>query len=173
MKPMPRDVLVAAIIGAHGVKGEVRVKYFTRSSGGLSDYGPPHDAEGRTFTLERAHGGVGGETVAAFREITGRAAAEAMRGVKLYVARDKLPAADSDEYYHADLIGLAAVDRDGRHIGKVTMVHNFGAGDILAVACEGGAEILIAFTRENVPEVDLAGGRIVVAVADETEAGKS
>jgi 16S rRNA processing protein RimM len=169
---MPQDVLMAAVIGAHGLKGEVRVKCFARSPASLSAYGPLHDEKGRPFTLAVMREGVRGEWIVRFAEIGDRAAAEALKGVKLYVPRDVLPATTADEYYHTDLIGLAAVDGEGRCIGKVTAVYNFGAGDILAIAREGGEELLLAFTRENVPRIEVGLGRLTVVVPNEVEAEK-
>ena len=168
---MANDVLLAAIIGAHGLKGEVRVKTFTETPDRLGAYGPLHASDGRVFTLAAVRAVDGGEAVAAFREVTDRNAAEALKGVELFVSRAALPPAKDEEYYHADLVGLAAEDADGRRIGTVTAVHNYGAGDVIAIAGTGGEEILIAFTRANVPEIDPKAGRIVVAVPEETEAG--
>jgi 16S rRNA processing protein RimM len=166
-----RDVLLAVIVGAHGLAGEVRVKNFASTADSLSAYGPLHDEKGRVFTLAALRPGAQGEAVLRFTEVKDRNAAEVLKGIKLFVSRAQLPATTADEFYHTDLVGLAAVDGDGRRIGKVMMVHNFGAGDVLEIAGESGAEILIAFTRENVPAVDLAAGRITVAVPNEVEAG--
>ncbi|MDE1985861.1 MAG: 16S rRNA processing protein RimM [Alphaproteobacteria bacterium] len=168
---MPRDVLLAAIVGAHGLKGEVRLKTFTETPGNLGAYGPLHAADGRVFTLTGQRAGKDGEAVASFREVADRNAAEALRGVELFVARAALPPAGAEEFYHADLVGLAAEDVLGRHIGKVAAVYNYGASDVLTILRDDGAEVLIAFTRENVPEIDVKAGRLVVAVPEEVEAG--
>jgi 16S rRNA processing protein RimM len=168
---MRREVLLAAILGAHGLKGEVRVKTFTEAPDRLGAYGPLHAKDGRSFTLESVREGKDGECIALFAEIADRDGAEALKGVELFVSRAALPEASSGEFYHADLVGLEALDSGGRRIGKVTAVHNYGAGDVLAIAADGGEEILIAFTRENVPEIDVQAGRLVVAVPEETEAG--
>ncbi|HUO98913.1 MAG TPA: ribosome maturation factor RimM [Rhizomicrobium sp.] len=167
---MHRDVLLAAILGAHGLKGEVWVKTFTETPDGLGAYGPLHARDGRAFTLESLRPGKEGEAVAAFVEIRDREAAEAVKGVELFVSRSSLPAASGGEFYHADLVGLDAEDKEGRRIGKVQAVHNYGAGDVLVIAGDGGEEILLAFTRENVPEIDMKAGRLIVAVPDEVEA---
>lgn len=168
---MNRDILLGAIVAAHGLKGEVRVKTFTETPGKFGAYGPLHARDGRIFTLTALRAGENGEAVAAFREIADRTAAEGLKGTELFVARAALPPAEAEEFYHADLIGLSAEDTEGRRIGTVAAIHNYGAGDVLAIAGDGGEEILIAFTRVNVPEIDPKAGRIVVAVPDETEAG--
>jgi 16S rRNA processing protein RimM len=164
-----REILLAAILGAHGLKGEVRVKTFTEAPDRLGAYGPLHAKDGRAFTLESVRPGKEGEAVAAFAEIRDRNAAEALKGTELFVSRAALPEAANGEFYHADLVGLDAEDNQGRRIGKVQAVHNYGAGDVLVIAGDGGEEILIAFTRENVPEIDVKGGRLIVAVPDEVE----
>jgi 16S rRNA processing protein RimM len=168
---MQRDVLLAAILGAHGLKGEVRVKTFTEAPEKLGAYGPLHAKDGRLFTLEALRAVRDGEAVAAFAEIRGRDAAEALKGTELFVKRGSFPETSSGEFYHADLVGLDAEDGEGRHIGKVLSVQNYGAGDVLAIATDSGDEILIAFTRDNVPKIDVPGGRLIVAVPDEVDDG--
>lgn len=167
---MPHTVLLAAIVGAHGLKGEVRVKSFARTGVSLGAYGPLSDETGRSFTVRATRPGPKDELLVVFAEIRDRTAAEALRGVKLYVPRDALPETTADEFYHTDLIGLTAVDGDGASIGKVTAVHNFGAGDILEIAGDG-REILIGFTRDTVPVIDLKAGRLTVIEPAAIEAG--
>jgi 16S rRNA processing protein RimM len=166
---MSRDILLAAVLGAHGLKGEVRVKTFTETPDRLGAYGPLRAGDGRLFTVDSVRPGSEGEAIVAFREIRDRTEAEALKGVELVVTRAALPEAASGEFYHADLVGLAAEDAEGRRIGRIAVVHNFGAGDVLAIAGDNGEEILIAFTRENVPEIDVGAGRVVIAVPDEIE----
>ena len=102
--------------------------------------------------------------VVRYRGVTDRDAAQALRNLRLYVPRDRLPPADENEFYHADLIGLTAVTADGAPFGKVVALHNFGAGDMIEIAPEGGGETaFLPFTQAVVPQVDIAGGRIVVA----------
>ena len=112
--------------------------------------------------------------VARLKGIDDRDAAEALRNVELYVARERLPAIEEDDtFYVADLVGLDAVTADGDTLGKVTAVHNFGAGDIVEIApAAGGAPLMLSFTAANVPAVDVKAGRIVVAVPEEIEAGE-
>lgn len=126
-----RRVTLAAIIGAHGLKGEVRLKLFTDDADGLRRY-QSFEMDGRTLTLVSARAG-GGGAIARFAEVPDRSAAEALRGRTLTVPRDALPPLAEGEYYHADLIGLPVVTPDGVAVGSVTAVENFGAGDVIDV----------------------------------------
>lgn len=164
-------ICLGVIAGAHGVRGLVRIKSFTEAAEDLTAYGPLSDEAGaRRFELT-VTGRAKDALLARVEGITDRDQAQALKGTRLYVARDALPALDEEEtYYHADLIGLAAEDRAGRPLGKVRAVHNFGAGDLLEL--DGGLDgppFLLAFTKAAVPVVDLAAGRIVVEPPDETE----
>lgn len=167
-------VLVGQIVGAHGVRGEVRVRSFTADPHSLGAYGPVEDESGqRRFTVA-----VLGQTRDGVRVrlsgIADRDAAETLRGLRLYVPRERLPPpTDADEFYLTDLIGLKAVTADGAPFGAVVAVHNFGAGDILEIrrdasasggvgASSDGATVMLPFTRAAVPQVDLGDGRIVV-----------
>jgi 16S rRNA processing protein RimM len=164
--------IVLAQIGApHGVKGEVRLKAFTDDPEGLAAYGPLRAADGRSFTIERLRP-AGAVMVAKLAGIDDRDAAEALNGMELTVERARLPAPDDpDEFYHADLIGLEAVRPDGIPLGTVTAVHNFGAGDIVEIVSSGGGTpLLVPFTKEAVPEIDFAAGRVVIDAPPETEA---
>jgi 16S rRNA processing protein RimM len=107
--------------------------------------------------------------VATLKGIATREEAERLNGVELYIARDQLPKTDEDEYYHADLIGLAAVTADDAPIGRVIAIHNFGAGDIIEIAPSHGATMLLPFTNAVVPTVDLAGGRVVIELPEEVD----
>ena len=158
-------ILLGRIAGAHGIRGEVIIHAFTEPAENVAAYGPLSDEAGvRTFTIESARATAKG-VVARLAGVADRTAAEALRGVDLYVARDRLPAAAEGEYYHADLIGLAAVDRDGKRIGEIVAVHNFGAGDLLEVRLAGARQTeLIPFTDAFVPEVDIAARRAVVVL---------
>lgn len=163
-QPVPdRLILVAQVAGAFGVKGEVRLTSFAEDPKNLLAYSPLLDEAGRpalTLTSGRVH--KGGLVVRA-REVETREAAEALRGLKLHIARQALPAPDEDEFYLADLIGLTARAPDGTPLGTVKSVADFGAGDLLEIdPGDGGPAWWAPFTREAVPEVDLAGGRVVV-----------
>ena len=163
------DVLLAAVMGAQGLKGEVKVKVFTAAPDALPRYGVLHAGDGRPFRITAFRSVKPGEAVIAFEGIRDRTAAEALKGTQLFVARDALPETDEDEFYHADLIGLEAQDSEGRVIGKVGALHNYGAGDVMDIAAPDGDTILIAFTRETVPVINIAEGYIVVAVPEDDE----
>ena len=172
---MGRDVLLAAVIGAQGLKGEVKVKTFTATPDALARYGSLHDARGNRFEIIACRPTKDGEAVIAFAGIGDRNAAEALKGTQLFVARAALPATEADEFYHADLIGLEAYDSEGRLVGKVSAIHNFGASDVIELVRtstdgSGGDTVHLAFTRETVPVIDVAGGRITVAVPEDDEA---
>jgi 16S rRNA processing protein RimM len=167
-----------AVIGAaHGIKGEVRVKSFTADPAALGDYGPLESADGRRFEVLEARP-AGSVVVVRFKGVADRSAAETLNGTALFVDRSALPEGDDDEFYHADLIGLAVRDEAGTVIGTVRAVQNFGGGDILDVAGPGG-DVLIPFTRAAVPQVDLAAGFLGVdrlaagLVDDEQDSGAS
>ena len=166
---MPRDVPLAAIIGAHGLKGEVKAKLFTETPDALMRYGVLHTADGRTVEIARVQPTKPGEAVLAIKGVADRNAAEALKGKELLVAREALPETEAHEFYHADLIGLRAEDELGRVIGTVHAIHNFGAGDVIEIQRDDGDDVLIAFTRENVPSVEPDKGRIIVAVPEEID----
>jgi 16S rRNA processing protein RimM len=164
--PREKRICVGVITGAQGVRGAVRIKSFTAVPEDVASYGPVEDEAGeRRFALQLV-GHAKGVVIGKIPEIGDRDAAEAMKGVRLYVKRSALPAADEDEYYHADLIGLAAVLRDGTALGTVRAVHEYGAGDSLEVAPEGGRSVMVPFNRTVVPVVDLAAGRLVIDPPD-------
>lgn len=163
---MTRRVLLGVVIGAQGIRGEVKVKTFTGEPEAIGDYGPLIDAKSeRRFKLKVRRISKGDVVIAAIQGITDRNAAEALKGTELYVSRDALPAAEDGEFYYADLVGLQAFATDGRVLGAVIAVHNFGAGDILEVKPEGAASVMVPFTDDAVPEVDLEGGRVTVEPA--------
>ncbi len=156
-------VCVGAIAGAFGVRGEAKVKSFTDEPEAVAAYGPL-ESEDRTRRFDiRLVRPVKGGFAARLSGIATREEAEALKGTRLYVNRAVLPAPEEDEFYYADLIGLAVEDGDGAHLGKVKAVHEFGAGDMLEYVPDAGGEtVLVPFTREAVPVVDVAAGRVVV-----------
>lgn len=170
MAGQSRDVLLAAVIGAQGLKGEVKVKTFTSSPDALAGYGPLHTKDGRRFTVRTARGTKPDEAVLSLAEIADRTSAEALKGTELYVPRTALPETDDDEFYHADLIGLRAEDAEDRAIGIVKAIHNYGASDVIEIARADGDSLLLAFTKETVPVIDVPAGRIVIAVPRDDEA---
>jgi 16S rRNA processing protein RimM len=162
-------VCVARIGAAHGVRGAVKLWTFTEDPFAVRDYGPLLTKDGkRQFEVAQAREAKD-HLVATFKGVTTRDEAERLNGIELYVARDKLPATDEDEYYHTDLIGLAAVTTEGETLGRVLAIHNFGAGDIIEIAPPKGATMLLPFSNAAVPEVDIAGGRVVIALPQEIE----
>jgi len=159
-------ICVGVITGAQGVRGAVRIKSFTAAPEDVAAYGPVADEAGeRSFDL-RAVGRAKGGVIATIAGIADRDAADRLKGVRLYVAREKLPAPGEEEYYHADLIGLAAVLKDGTVLGRVRAVHEYGAGDSIEVLRDDGGTVLVPFTRAAVPKVDLAAGLVVIDPPD-------
>jgi 16S rRNA processing protein RimM len=157
-----KRILLGRIAAAHGVRGEVLIKTFTERPQDIAAYGPLDDGAGRTFTIKVVRVKPTG-VVASIAGVGDRDGAESLKGASLYVDRDRLPAPDEDQFYHADLIGLAAVDPESRPVGEVVAVHNHGAGDILEVRlADTGKTELVAFTDAFVPEVDLKARRLVV-----------
>ena len=157
-------ICLGVVAGAHGVRGLVKIKSFTETPGDIVAYGPLSDEAGtRRFEIA-VKGMAKGSVLAGIAGVEDRDAAQALKGMRLYVDRAALPAPDEEEtYYHADLVGLMAESRDGGQIGWVAAVHNFGAGDLLEIARDdGGPELLVPFTKAAVPEVDLEGGRLVI-----------
>ena len=165
-----RDILLAAVIGAQGLKGAVKVKTFTADPDALSRYGALHDRSGKRYEITAFRMAKPGEAVMSFKGVGDRNAAEALKGIELFVARDALPQTDEDEFYHADLIGLEAFDAEGRLVGRVAAIHNFGASDVIAIVRSDGDEVLLAFTKETVPQIDIRGGRLMIAVPEDDEA---
>lgn len=148
---MSDRVTLAAIAGAHGVFGEVRLKVFAENLDSLKRH-KSFDANGRTLTLKTVKPGKP-DAVARFAEVTTREDAEALRSTPLTVARAELPALDDGEFYHVDLIGLPAVTTDGQALGRIVAVDNFGAGDILEIEKPDGKRFMVPFRTEAVPEV--------------------
>jgi 16S rRNA processing protein RimM len=166
-------ICVARIGAAHGVRGAVKLWTFTEDPLAVKAYGPLVTKDGaRQFEVTHAREAKG-HLVATLKGIATREEAERLNGVELYIARDKLPATDENEYYHADLIGLDAVNAANEPLGRVIAIHNFGAGDIIEIAPAHGATMLLPFTNAVVPSVDLAGGRVIIELPDEIEGDDS
>lgn len=159
---MAGRILLGAVIGAHGTKGEVRVKIFTLEPDALCAYGPLTTDDGRRLSVATLRAGKPGEAIVRFTEIADRNAAEALKGRQLSVPRDALPAPEADEFYHADLIGLAVEDSSNVVLGRVRALHNFGAGDLMEVETPKGATEFIPFNSTIVLKVELPT-RIVIA----------
>jgi len=169
----PQDlVLVARFGAAHGVRGEIRLKSFTGEPEAIAYYSPLYDKSGtRTFVLTYLRHVREDMFVARAEGVTSRTEAEALTNLDLHADKAQLPPPEEDEFYHSDLIGLAAVLEDGTPIGDVLNVLNFGAGDILEVKpTTGGDTLLYPFTKAVVPVIDLAGKRVIIAPPAESKA---
>ena len=158
-----RLVLMGAILGAHGIKGEVKVKSFAAKPAAIAEYGPLTDTKHkRSFELSIV-GAAKGILIGRIAGIADRNAAEALKGVELFVDRERLPAPDDpEEYYLADLIGLGAVDGKGAKLGEIVSVDNYGAGDLLLVVPENGEGFVVPFAKAFVPVVDVKDRRVVL-----------
>jgi 16S rRNA processing protein RimM len=166
---MAAPICIARIGAAHGVRGAVRLWTFTEDPLAVLRYGALATKDGaRQFVVTHAREAKG-HLVATLKGIATREDAERLNGIELYIAREKLPATDEGEYYHTDLIGLAAVNAADEPLGRVTAIHNFGAGDIIEIAPPHGAAMLLPFTHAVVPTVDLAAGRVVIELPAEIE----
>jgi 16S rRNA processing protein RimM len=156
---MSRDrVLLGVVAAPHGVRGLVRIKSFTDDPMKVAAYGPLSDEAGKKEYRVEVLSAARGAVLARFEGVADRTAAEALRGLRLYVERSALPEAGEKEWYEADLIGLAAVGRDGKDWGKVIAFHDFGAGSVMEVS--GG--VMLPFSDEAVPEIDVEGGKVVI-----------
>lgn len=160
-------VCLGVIAGAHGVKGLVRVRSFTAEPQAIAGYGPLLDERGeQSFALELVGSGKG-VLIARIAGVEDRNAAERLKGLRLYVRRAALPEPEAEEFYQADLIGLDARLGDGTRFGTVRAVHDFGAGAILEIDDMAGKSVMVPFTTAAVPQVDIAGGTLVVAPPEE------
>jgi 16S rRNA processing protein RimM len=155
-------VCVGVVTGAHGVCGAVRIKSFTERPQDVAAYGPLGDESGeRRFDLQLT-GSAKGVVIGRFAGIDDRDRAAALRGQRLYLPRAALPPTEEEEYYHADLIGLAAMLMDGTALGRVRAIHDFGAGDTLEIERSDAPPAMVPFTRAVVPAVEIAAGRLVI-----------
>jgi len=155
-------VCVGAIAGSFGVRGEVRLKSFCAEPDAIGDYSPVEDENGRAFDL-RVSRTIKNGFAARLSGVSTKEDADALRGVRLFVDRDRLPSLPDDEFYHTDLLGLEVLDSGGARLGKIAAVLNHGAGDLLEVRGPGLKDgVLLPFTKDAVPTVDLSTGRVVV-----------
>ncbi len=163
---MKNKVCVGAIAGAFGVRGDVRLKSFTAMPEDVASYGALFTDKGDRYEIT-LNGPIKNGFSARLKGITTKEQADALRGVRLYAGRDSLPRLPDDEFYHADLIGLEVYDTGGTHLGRVKAVHNHGASDLLEIqGAPGSASVLLPFTQEVVPTVDIEAGRIVADPPD-------
>ena len=168
-------LVALGVFGApQGVRGEVRIKSYTRNPKAIAAYGPLTDGHGARFAFESVRLLKDEMLVARLEGVVNREAAAALTGVQLFARREQLPPPDEDEFYYDDLVGLAAVNRDGAPLGRVVALNNYGAGDILEIRPEGGGEsLLLPFTKAVAVEIDFPGGRIVIELPEEIEAEES
>ncbi len=175
---MSGKLILMGVVGrAHGVRGLVRVHSYTESPEDLAGYSPLRDEQGRPWSLAWKSEGVAELRDATGKPLADRTAAEALVNTRLFVERARLPAATDDEYYLADLIGLAARAADGAALGSIAAVHDYGAGASLEIMAEGGASMLVPFNHASVPQVEIEAGFVVIMPPDEIvvapEAGQS
>lgn len=169
---MTARILVGRFGAPHGVRGEIRVKSFTADPLALADYKGLSDAQGlKSFRITLARPIKDDLLIVRLAGIADRSSAQALTNVDIYMERSNLPQTDEDEFYHSDLIGLGARLQDGTAMGTILRVLNFGAGDILEIQPEQGDTLLIAFTKANVPQIDLKNGFVTIVPPAETEAG--
>ena len=168
---MANRICVARIGAAHGVRGEVKLWSFTEDPAAVAQYGPLETQDGtRCFEIEALRAAKD-HFVARIAGVNDRDAAESLRNIELYIPRARLPKIEeADTFYHADLVGLDAVTPDGARVGTVHALHNFGAGDIIEIAPDGGGEpLMLPFNETTVPKIDVAARQIVVVPPAETE----
>jgi 16S rRNA processing protein RimM len=158
---MSERLYIGVVVGAHGVKGALRIKAFTADPADLTAYGPLTGEAGQKWTLKSASVDAKGVVTAKIDGVEDRNQAEALKGAKLYIERGALPEAEEDEFYIADLIGLPAENPAGEPLGTIKAVFNFGAGDVVEVNGDRG-EILVPFTLKAVPVVDVKARRVVI-----------
>jgi len=154
--------LVGVVIGASGLKGEVKVKTFTEDPASIGGYGPLAADDGRSFSVKTVKAPKGDVVTLKLKGVDTRTAAEELKGTKFFVAREKLPKLAKNEFYLADLVDMNVEDEDGKTIGAVRGVHNFGAGDVIEIALSGTDTTFLPVNGEHVMKVDLEGKRIIV-----------
>jgi len=155
-------ICVAAIAGAFGVKGEVKVKSFTQEPENCLSYGPLLSEDGAVVITPKNSRPIKDGFAVFAEEVSTREEAEALKSTKLYVARESLPEPDEDEFYYADLEGLQVKTTDGKLAGHILGVHEFGAGDMLEIKPKEGASFFHPFTKAATPKVDIKAGRVII-----------
>ena len=167
-------IVIAVLLGAHGVRGDCRVKSFTEVPEDALAYGPLLGVEGKPLVTPKKVRAAKDHFIVSPKEALQKEEWDALKGTLLHVPRDMLPATEDDEVYIEELVGVAVYDDSGAHLGGVKAVQNFGAGDLLEITPIGGGKtVLVPFTQEDVPEIDLGEGRMIVSTfalwADETD----
>ena len=165
---MPDARILLGVVGRpHGVRGLLHVHSYTADPRDLAEYGTLSDEDGRAWTLIWRGAGVAELRDAEGRAVSDRTAAQGLTNMRLFIERERLPAAGEEEFYLSDLVGLEAVSADGAVLGRVATVHDYGAGTSLEIA--GSRPLIVPFTRACVPDVDVAAGRVVVVAPVEVE----
>lgn len=163
-------ICVAAIAGAFGVKGEVKIKSFTAEPEACLSYGPLLDVQGKVVLTPKTSRFVKNGLAVFTEEIKTREQAEAMKSTKLYVPRSAFPEPDEDDFYVTDLVGLQVKTTDGKNAGKIVAVHDFGGGDMLEIkppkTAKNAASFYHPFTKVAVPKVDIPKGRVIIAIIE-------
>jgi len=166
-EPSARRVLLGTIAAAHGIRGEVMLRTYTSDPEAIADYGVLSDKAGKQIFKIKSVRATPKGVIARIDGVNDRNRAEALRGIDLYVDRERLPETDAQEYYHADLIGLEARDFAGAVVGEIVSVANFGAGDLLEIRKSGTKQTeYVAFSAANVPQINIAAGHLVVVMPD-------
>ena len=154
VKPPQNPILLGVVGGAHGIKGEVRIKSFTEDPTDIKAYGPLFDAKGNKYTIRTARIQKN-VVVVTINEISDRNGAELLNGTELFVDRSALPEDEEDEFYQSDIVGMAVESVDGAAIGTVIAFHDFGAGEVIEIKPERGASVMIPFSEAAVPDIDV------------------
>jgi len=164
-------ICVATCAGAFGVKGEVKIKSFTDVAADCFAYGPLRDESGDVFLTITSKRTVKNGFAVLCEQVQTREQAQTLSGAKLYVYRADMPEPDEDEFYHEDLIGLDVKTTDGKRMGKIVQVHNFGAGDMLEISgTKDIPQFYHPFTKINVPKIDVKAGRVVILIEEAVSA---
>lgn len=159
-------VCIGAIAGAFGVRGDIKIKPFTDDPKAVTSYGPLLDEHGNTLLSAKKGRMAKAFLVVSAPEVTTREQAEALKSTKLYVPRSALPAADEDEFYYTDLIGLPVETTNGEAKGKIKAIHDFGGGDILEIQTPGEKDWYHPFTKLAVPIVDVKAGKVIIDIVE-------
>lgn len=157
-------ICVGRIAGAHGIRGQVRLQSFTEDPEAIAGYSPLTDDSGKDFQIKLT-GVVKDAFIATVIGVADRNGAEALKGTRLYIPRAILPETEDGTYYDADLIGLAAIDQDGKDLGKIMAIHDFGAGPLIEFGVKGRS-FTLPFNDDYVPEVDVDGGKVELFVPE-------
>lgn len=176
---LKNPILLGVVGGAHGIKGEVRIKSFTENPTDIKAYGPLVDAKGKTYTIRSARIQKN-VVVVTINEISDRNGAELLNGTELFVDRSALPEDDADAFYQSDMVGMTVETTEGQPVGTVIAFHDFGAGEVVEIKPERGSSVMIPFSEAAVPEIDverrvmivepLAAGLVSTPDEDEAEA---